>query len=76
MRLSASGVYTTDAHANFVYLPLRGGQGRPWREVFADSGLHVRHYADGGARITVGNRASTLAVLSAIGKGPVRSRMR
>jgi histidinol-phosphate aminotransferase len=76
MRLSALGVYTTDAHANFVYLPLRGGRGRPWREVFADSGLHVRHYADGGARITVGNRASTLAVLSAIGKGPVRSRMR
>jgi histidinol-phosphate aminotransferase len=73
MRLSALGVYTTDAHANFMYLPSRGGQ---WREVFADSGLHVRYYADGGARITVGNRASTLAVLSAIGKATVRPRMR
>ena len=65
MRLSALGVFTTDAHANFVYLPSRG---RLWREVFADSGLHVRCYADGGARITVGGRASTQAVLSAVGK--------
>jgi histidinol-phosphate aminotransferase len=73
MRLSALGVYTTDAHANFMYLPSRG---RPWHEVFADSGLHMRHYEDGGARITVGNRASTLAVLSAIGKAPPRSQMR
>jgi histidinol-phosphate aminotransferase len=64
-RLSALGIYTTDAHANFVYLPSRG---RLWREVFADSGLQVRCYADGGARITVGNRASTQAVLSAVGK--------
>jgi histidinol-phosphate aminotransferase len=69
MRLSALGIYTTDAHANFMYLPPRG---RPWREVFAESGLHVRHYADGGARITVGNRASTLAVLSTIGKATLR----
>lgn len=65
IRLSALGIYTTDAHANFVYLPSRG---RPWRETFADSGLQVRCYADGGARITVGNRASTQAVLSAVGK--------
>jgi histidinol-phosphate aminotransferase len=65
MRLSALGIYTTDAHANFTYLPSRG---RQWREVFADTGLHVRCYADGGARITVGSRASTLAVLSAVGK--------
>jgi histidinol-phosphate aminotransferase len=73
MRLSALGIYTADAHANFMYLPSRG---RPWHEVFADSGLHVRCYADGGARITVGNRASTLAVLSAIGKATPRPRMR
>jgi histidinol-phosphate aminotransferase len=73
MRLSALDIYTTDAHANFMYLPSRG---RPWHEVFADTGLHVRHYPDGGARITVGNRASTLAVLSAIGKVPIRSQMR
>lgn len=65
MRLGALGIYTTDAHANFVYLPSRG---RLWREVFADSGLQVRCYADGDARITVGNRASTQAVLSAVGK--------
>lgn len=68
MRLSAMGIYTTDAHANFIYLPSRGRRGRPWREIFADSELHVRNYADGGARITAGNRASTLAVLSALGK--------
>jgi histidinol-phosphate aminotransferase len=73
MRLSALGMYTTDAHANFVYLPSRG---RLWREVFADSGLHVRCYADGGARITVGNRASTQAVLSAVGKATLGLQVR
>ncbi|MCV7100027.1 aminotransferase class I/II-fold pyridoxal phosphate-dependent enzyme [Mycobacterium palustre] len=72
MRLSALGIYTTDAHANFMYLPSRGGRDQAWHEVFADSGLHVRHYPDGGARITVGNRASTLAVLSAMGKTSLR----
>ena len=67
MRLSALGVYTTDAHANFMYLPLEGWAGSAVDEVFADSGLHMsRYYADGGARITVGNRESTLAVLSAL----------
>nr|WP_156746469.1 aminotransferase class I/II-fold pyridoxal phosphate-dependent enzyme [Mycobacterium sp. E1715] len=70
MRLSALGVYTTDAHANFMYLPPRGG---PWQEVFAGGGPRVRCYPDGGARITVGNRASTLAVLSALGKGRARA---
>lgn len=68
MRLSALGIYTTDAHANFMYLPAKNGQGRKWSQVFADGGLRVRCYPDGGARITVGNRASTLAVLSAVGK--------
>ncbi|MBW0013140.1 aminotransferase class I/II-fold pyridoxal phosphate-dependent enzyme [Mycobacterium sp.] len=77
MRLSALGTYTTDSHANFLYLPPQpGGRGRPWHEVFAATGLRVRCYADGGARITVGNRASTLAVLSAIGKSPSGPRMR
>jgi histidinol-phosphate aminotransferase len=65
MRLGAIGIYTTDAHANFTYLP---PSGRPWREVFADSELRVRFYPDGGARITVGSRAATSAVLSAVGK--------
>lgn len=65
MRLSAMRTYTTDAHANFMYLPARG---RLWHEVFAHSGLQVRLYADGGARVTVGNRASTTAVLSAVGQ--------
>jgi histidinol-phosphate aminotransferase len=65
MGLSAMETYTTEAHANFTYLPSRG---RLWGEVFADTGLHVRCYPDGGARITVGSRASTLAVLSAVAK--------
>jgi histidinol-phosphate aminotransferase len=65
MRLSAMDTYTTDAHANFTYLPSRG---RLWGEVFADTGLHVRCYPDGGARISVGSRASSLAVLSAVSK--------
>jgi histidinol-phosphate aminotransferase len=73
MRLSALGIFTTDAHANFVYLP---SAGRLWREVFADSGLHVRCYADGGARITVGSRASTQAVLSAVGKATLGLQVR
>jgi histidinol-phosphate aminotransferase len=63
MRLRAMGVYSTDAHANFVYLP---AQGRPWREVFDGTGLQVRNYADGHVRITVGSRESTRAVLSAV----------
>ena len=68
MRLSAMGIYTTDAHANFMYLPPRGRQGQPWREVFADSGLQVRCYPDGGARMAVGSHASSLAVLTTVGK--------
>ena len=65
LRLMAMGIYSTDSHANFVYLP----PGRvPWRDVFAESGAQVRHYPDGGARITVGDLPSTLAVLSAVEK--------
>lgn len=63
MRLRAMGVYSTDGHANFVYLPPRG---RPWRDVFDGTGLKVRDYADGSVRITVGSRQSTRAVLSAV----------
>ncbi|WP_109519692.1 aminotransferase class I/II-fold pyridoxal phosphate-dependent enzyme [Mycolicibacter heraklionensis] len=62
-RLRASGAYTTDSHANFVYLPATG---QPWSEVFADSGLRVRSYPDGAVRITVGSRGSTRMVLSAV----------
>ncbi|MGA5541090.1 pyridoxal phosphate-dependent aminotransferase [Mycobacterium sp. NPDC051198] len=63
MRLRALGVYSTDGQANFLFLP-----GRPtsWPEVFDGSGLQLRHYADGGVRITVGSRQSTRAVLSAV----------
>jgi histidinol-phosphate aminotransferase len=64
-RLRAMGVYTTDGHANFVYLP---AVGRPWRDVFGDAGLKARYYPDGAARITVGSRASTQAVLAAVAK--------
>lgn len=64
MRLRSMGVYSTDSHANFVYLP---SADRPWRDVFDDSGLQLRHYADGGVRITVGDRRSTRAVLAAVG---------
>jgi histidinol-phosphate aminotransferase len=64
-RLRANGVYTTDGHANFVYLP---AVGRPWREVFGDTGLKARYYPDGAARITVGGRASTQAVLAAVAR--------
>lgn len=63
MRLRAMGVYSTDAHANFVYLP---PWGRRWRDVFDGTGLKVRGYADGGVRITVGSRQSTRAVVSAV----------
>lgn len=62
-RLRAMGVYSTDTHANFVYLP---SWGRQWREVFTDTALQVRGYADGGVRITVGSRQSTRAVLAAV----------
>lgn len=63
MRLRAMGVYVTEGHANFVYLPPAG---KPWLEVFDPAGLRVRHYSDGGVRITVGERWSTRAVLAAV----------
>lgn len=62
-RLRAIGIYTTDGHANFVYLP---AVGRPWREVFGNTALRARYYPAGAARITVGSRASTQAVLTAV----------
>lgn len=63
-RLCALGVNSTDSHANFVYLPAGN---RPWRDVFDGTGLMIRHYPDGAARVTVGTRPSSRAVLSAIG---------
>lgn len=62
-RLRAMGVYSTDSHANFLYLPARG---RRWCEAFEGTGLQVRGYADGSARITIGSRQSTRAVLGAL----------
>jgi histidinol-phosphate aminotransferase len=64
-RLRAMGIYCTDGHANFVYLP---EQGRTWRQVFDKAGVHVRHYPDGAVRITVGQSASTQAILAAVAK--------
>jgi len=63
-RLREMRIRSSDAHANFIYLPAAG---RPWQEVFDDTGLRVRHYADGGVRITIGRNTSTQAVLAAIG---------
>jgi histidinol-phosphate aminotransferase len=63
MRLRSMGAYSTDGQANFVYLP---PWRQPWREVFDDTGLQVRNYADGSVRITVGSRQSTRAVLAAV----------
>lgn len=74
MRLSALGIYTADAHANFMYLPSQ--QGWSWREAFGDDAPRVRYYADGAARITVGGRASTTAVLSALGKATLGLQVR
>ena len=62
-RLRSMGVYSTDGHANFVYLP---AVRRPWREVFGDTVLKARHYPDGAVRITIGSRASTQTVLAAL----------
>lgn len=59
-----------DSHANFLYLPSRG---RQWRDELADTVMQVRLYEDVGARITVGRRASTQAVLSTVGKSVVVS---
>ena len=64
-RLRAMGIYCTDGHANFMYLPAAG---RPWRQVFDKAGPQVRHYGNGGVRITVGGRASTRAVLAALAR--------
>src|ERR1700760_2589 len=65
LRLMAMGVYSTDSHANFVYLPKSR---QPWREGFAEGGVQARYYPDGGARITVGELPSTMAVLSTVEK--------
>jgi histidinol-phosphate aminotransferase len=62
-RLRAMFIYSTDSHANFVYLP---SAGRPWHEVFDPARLQVRHFADGGVRITIGTRDSTRAVKTAV----------
>jgi histidinol-phosphate aminotransferase len=64
MGLRSLGVTSLDGHANFVYLPVAE---RPWREVFdGAAGVRVKHCADGGVRITVGDRSSTGAVLAAL----------
>ncbi|OBC09148.1 aminotransferase [Mycobacterium sp. 852013-50091_SCH5140682] len=63
LRLRSMGLYTTEGQANFVYLPACE---RRWQAVFDGAGLQVRHYPDGGVRITVGARESTRAVLRAV----------
>ncbi|GAS86993.1 pyridoxal phosphate-dependent aminotransferase [Mycolicibacterium brisbanense] len=63
LRLRSMGFYTTEGQANFVYLPACE---RRWQDVFDGAGVQVRHYPDGGVRITVGSRESTRAVLRAV----------
>lgn len=63
MRLRSMGVYSTESNANFVYVPECG---RDWGQVFDTSGVRVRRYADGGVRITVGDRRSTRAVVAVV----------
>jgi len=65
-RLRSMGIYCTDSHANFLYLPAAG---RSWRQEFDVAGVRARHYADGAARVTVGGRASTRAILDALAQG-------
>ncbi|CAN5621694.1 histidinol-phosphate transaminase [soil metagenome] len=67
MKLRSVGVYSTNSHGNFVYLPPTI---RPWRSTFTQSGLQVRHYPDGATRITVGPRTSTRAILAAVARNP------
>ncbi|MDR3505433.1 MAG: aminotransferase class I/II-fold pyridoxal phosphate-dependent enzyme [Acidocella sp.] len=62
-RLRSMGVYCTDSHANFVYLP---GGAQSWS--FGEDGPRVRSYASGGVRITVGDRHSSRAVLAAVAR--------
>ena len=61
MRLRARGVDSTEAHANFLYLPAGG---HPLPEIF--DGPQIRRYPDGAVRITVGRPESTRAVLAAM----------
>jgi histidinol-phosphate aminotransferase len=64
-RLRSMGLYTTDSHGNFVYLPDGAAH---WPEAFRGILPRVRVDPSGGIRITVGGPASTRAVLGAIGK--------
>lgn len=72
MRLRSMGVYSTESNANFVYLPECG---LCWQEAFDTIGMRVRHYADGGVRITVGDRKSTRAVVAAVARAVGRKPM-
>ena len=56
-----------DSHANFIYLPPAE---LAWTDVFDGNRLRVRHYSDGAARITIGSRRSTKAVLDALHQIP------
>jgi histidinol-phosphate aminotransferase len=57
------GLYTTDGHGNFVYLP--DGVSH-WPDNFRGALPRVRCYPDGAMRITIGGPESTRAVLGAI----------
>jgi histidinol-phosphate aminotransferase len=63
-KLRGMGVQYTGGHANFIYLP----PSPSWAATFSDAGVRVKHYPDGGVRITIGGCSSTEAVLAALGK--------
>ena len=63
MQSSGLGLTTTDSHANFLFL---ADQGQSWHAVFDAAGVQVRAVGNHGVRITVGDRSSTSAVLSAV----------
>lgn len=62
--LCARGVVTPDSHANFLYLP-----GASIGGALADAGIASRRYANGDARIAVGDPRAGRAVLEAVTSG-------
>jgi len=71
MRLRSMGAYSTDGHANFVYLP---PWRQPWRQVFDGTGAQVRNYADGS--VADHRRHPAVHPRGAVRGGAVRNALR